>query len=264
MRRRWSSCWGEARSLVDTLWDYERGALPLTTPEAKAGLKARLLVHVEAIGEPDIRALYRRDLLERYSAYAFPKREPPEWQPAKKDWRGGKRTPAPERSSPDSLRRLRHATGGGGAREALSSAIVAGLIRHPAEIARHADMLARAPALDPRFDVLLDVCDAGLPLESEALATIFTERGFAVPGPNDYARMPYPFLKEDTDPALASDTLAAAIAMLVEEPAIDAAISAATDRFDLAEQQRLRERKRELTGNLRVFTSVTRASDDNS
>ncbi len=255
---------GEARSLVDTLWDYERDALPLTTPEAKAGLKARLLAHIETIGEPDIRALYRRDLLERYSAYAFPKREQPAWQPGNKDWRAGKRAPPPERSSPDSLRRLRHATGGGGAREALSSAIVAGLIRHPAEIARHADTLARAPALDPRFDVLLDVVDAGLPLESEALATIFTERGFAVPGPGDYARMPYSFLRKDADPELASDTLAAAIAMLVEEPAIDAAISAATERFDLSEQQRLRERKRELAESLRVLTSRPGISDVNS
>ncbi len=252
---------GEARSLVDTLWDYERDALPLITPEDKAGLKARLLAHVETIGEPDIRALYRRELMERYSAFAFPKREQQAWQPGTKDWRGGKRAPPPERSSPDSLRRLRHATGGGGARDALASAIVAGLIRYPAEIARHADTLARAPMLDPRFDLLLDACDGARPLESTTLATIFAERGFAVPSPGDYARMPYPFLAEHTEPALAADALAAAVAMLVEGPAIDGAIAAATDRFDLAEQERLRERKRELTGRLRVLATRPRASD---
>jgi DNA primase len=255
---------GEARGLVDTLWDHERGAVPLESPEDKAGLKARLAAHVETIGDPDIKALYRRELMERFSAFAFPKREQQPWQPSRQEWRAGKRPAQPERSSPDSLRRLRHATGGGGARNALSSAIIAGLIRHPAEIARHADALARAPALDARFDLLLDANDAGLRLENQPFPTIFAERGFAVPGPDDYVRMPYPFLNEDADPVIAVDALAAAVAMLVEEPAIDLAIAAATERFDLAEQQRLLKRKRELAENLRVLTTRIRSPDANS
>ena len=256
---------GEARSLLDTLWDHEQAALPLNTPEDKAGLKARLNAHVETIGDPDIKSLYRRELMERFSAFAFPKREQQPWQPTRQEWRGGgKRQVQPERSSPDSLRRLRHATGGGGARDALSSAIIAGLIRHPGEITRHADTLARAPALDARFDLLLDANDAGMSLENQSFTTIFADRGFAVPGPDEYVRLPYPFLKEDCDPAIAVEALAAAIAMLVDEPALDLAIAAATERFDLAEQQRLLKRKRELAENLRVLTSRIRSPDANS
>ena len=142
----------EARSLIDTLWLHERDAVPLDTPEDKAGLKARLLAQVETIGDQDIRALYRRELLERFSAYAFPRRE--------ETWRRGA-NPLPRRSSPENTSRLKRAAAGG-ARDSLVSAVVAGLIRHPGELARHADMLARASGLDPRFDALVDaLVDAG-------------------------------------------------------------------------------------------------------
>ncbi|MED5206954.1 MAG: DNA primase, partial [Pseudomonadota bacterium] len=59
-----------AASLLDTLWEFEKAAAPLKSPEDKAGLKARLLDHVEAIQHPDIRALYKRELLERFSSFA--------------------------------------------------------------------------------------------------------------------------------------------------------------------------------------------------
>ena len=253
---------GEAGSLIDTLWSHERDAAPLETPEDKAGLKARLKDHVDTIADPDIRALYWRELQERYSAFAFPKREQQAWsnqgQPRKTEWRGGARQPAPRRSSPEDTQRLRHAASSG-ARSALSAAVIAGLIRHPQLIARHADMLARSAGLDPRFDLLLDAADAASPLDSAALSTIFEQQGFAPPAPGEYARVPYPFVSGDVDEALVADALAAAVAMLVEEPAIDAAIEEATTRFDLAEQQRLLARKRELAERLRNVTSRARA-----
>ena len=247
----------EASSLLDTLWQHERDLLPLTTPEAKAGLKARLKDHADTIADPEIRALYWRELQERYSAFAFPKREQQEWQPARKEWNKGDRKPPQQRSSPENQSRLRHASTGG-ARDALSAAVIAGLIRHPQEIRRHADALARAPGLDPRFDALLDLAESGAALESEALATIFAERGFAVPSPGEFSHMPWPFVSDGADRAAAVEALAAAIAMLVEEPAIDAAIEDATGRFDLDEQQRLLARKRELAERLRLVTSRDR------
>ena len=249
---------GEAGSLLDMLWTHESQAAPLETPEDKAGLKARLLAHVETIGDPDIKALYRRELLERFSAFAFPKREQQPWQPGKSEWRGAGRTPQPRRSSPEDKQRLRHAAGDG-ARAALSAAVIAGFIRHPLLIARHADMLARSSGLDPRFDLLLDAADAGATLESGTIATIFEQQGVSPPAPGDYARVPYPFVSDDADGELVADSLAAAVAMLVEEPAIDTAIEAATTRFDLAEQQRLLARKRELAERLREVTMRARA-----
>ena len=61
-----------AGSLLDTLWQVEHEATPLSSPEDKAGFKQRLLDHTETIVDPDIRALYRRELTERFSAFAFP------------------------------------------------------------------------------------------------------------------------------------------------------------------------------------------------
>ena len=127
---------GEGRSLLDTLWEHERDALPLTTPEDKAGLKARLMAHVETIQDPDIKSLYRRDLLENFSAFAFPRREAAPWQPSPQRGRfPGRAQPAPPRD-PAAARRLNHATGKG-ARDALLAAIIAGLLLHPREIGRH-------------------------------------------------------------------------------------------------------------------------------
>lgn len=66
----------------------------------------------------------------------------------------------------------------------------------------------------------------------------------------------FSFLVEGTDPQVAREELAEAVALLVERPALDAAIAAATARFDIdpggafAEQQRLRQRKLEIESRL--------------
>ncbi|MCB2078453.1 MAG: DNA primase [Novosphingobium sp.] len=240
-------------SLVDALWEQERDAVPLRTPEDKAGLKARLLEHVDAIGDQDIRSLYRRDLLDRYSAFAFPKRE--------KSWSGGK-TPARNRSAPANLEKLRRAADGG-SRDALSAAVLAGLLRWPDQIMRHAELLAGAQELDPRFAILLDQVDAGAPLESVALRTILANEGLAVPEPSDFAGVRFGFLSPDAVPEQASGELAQAIGLLVERPALDAALAAATARFErelsdesYAEQQRLLKRKLEFDARLRQMASA--------
>jgi DNA primase len=242
------------QSLLDTLWDHERAALPLETPEDKAGLKARLLAHVELIADPDIKALYRRDLLERFSAFAFPKREQPAWQPnrPRSDWRGGK--PVRQPSSPDSVRRLRQSSSGG-AREALATAIITGLVQWPSELDRHIDHIARAARLDPRFEVLLDAHDHGTPRESGAFESLLAEGGIKLPPADKSRRLGYPFVKADAPRELATDALAAAIAMFVEEPAINAAIEEATLRQDHDEQQRLRLAKTSLGDRLRELSS---------
>ncbi len=245
----------DAASLLDTLWEHERDALPLATPEAKAGLKARLKDHVDTIADPEIRALYWRELQERYSAFAFPRREPREWQGGgKSEWRptgraGGRPPPLP-RPSPAMAQRLKRSAQGG-AREALAVAVIAGLMRYPDQIARHADALVRTPGLDPRFELLLDASEAGARLENETIATIFESTGLTAPTPADYARIPWPFLRDGADADKACEALAAAVAMLTEEPALDAAIAAATERFDLEEQARLRQRKVFLAERLR-------------
>ena len=260
-----------ARSLVDVLWEFERDAAPLATPEDKAGLKARLMAHVEAIQQPDIASLYKRELMDRYSAFAFPRRDG-QWQnrtgsgraafqPGARagKWQPGRPAPAP--SSPESVERLRRASSGG-ARDALSAAVLAGLLRWPRLLPRHAEALARTPGLDPRFGVLLECCDAAETLETEHLATILSGNGLDVPGAAEYSGLRFGFLAPDADAQHAATELAQAIDLLVERPLLETALAQATARFEselsddaFAEQQRLLKRKLEFDSRLRQMAT---------
>ena len=262
----------EPKSLVEVLWEGERDAHPLVTPEDKAGLKARLLEHVEAIRQPDIASLYRRELLDRYSAFAFPRREnrwqggsdrapfvPGQRSGARNGQRNGWKAP-PAPSAPESLERLRRATAGG-SRDALSAAVLAGLLRWPAELPRHAEALARTPGLDPRFFVIVEGREDGA-LESGSLATILAEHGLEVPGIADYSGLRFGFLQPDANADQATAELAQAIDLLVERPALEAALAQATTRFEtelseetFAEQQRLLKRKLEFDSRLRQMAT---------
>lgn len=257
----------QAKGLLDTLWEFERDASPLTTPEDKAGLKARLLVHVETIADQDIKGLYRRELLDRFSTFAFPPRESKwqpqnNWQPQKGAFRGRGKANArgavdePAYSSADRSKRVATAN----PRAMLMRAVIAGLVRHPAAIGLHSDSLARIVDRDPRIDVLLDLIDTGKPLESEKLATILADKGLPAPVPDDFARIRFPFVVDGMDPAVAAEALAAAIVMLAEEPALDAAIEAATARLDFDEQQRLLKRKLEFNARLRQMAGARAVS----
>src|SRR3954471_24918300 len=68
-----------ADPLVERLWRHESTSEPIATPEQKAGLRRRLLDHVSAIADPDVREQYRSDLLARFDALVRPPRR--EWTP---------------------------------------------------------------------------------------------------------------------------------------------------------------------------------------
>ncbi|MBO9517431.1 MAG: DNA primase [Porphyrobacter sp.] len=239
----------EPAGLLDTLWDHEREAAPLSSPEDKAGLKARLIEHTEAIQDTDIRSLYRRDLLDRFSAFAFPRRESGKRESGNRGRPFGKNAKFPSlEGASEELRRTAKAN----RRDTLAQAVVAGLVRHPDQIARHAEALlglsAHEPKLAGAIETLLELSDT---LEAGRGRTI-SGSGIQTPPPD----APYTFLVEGTDPQAAREELAEAVALLVEKPALEAAIVAATARFDtdpegaFAEQQRLRERKLEIESRL--------------
>ncbi|AXB76786.1 DNA primase [Novosphingobium sp. P6W] len=258
----------EPKSLIEVLWEAERDAVPLNTPEDKAGLKARLMAHVEAIQDPDIASLYRREIQDRYSAFAFPKRES-KWQPGGSaqggfqrgsSQKGGKWNgrPAPAPSSPESISRLNRRHEQGGTRDGLSAAVIAGLIRWPEILVRHAEALARTPGLDPRFELLIDCCGGDQALESAQLETILRQSGSEPPAVADYYGFRFGFLGNGENPEKSAEELTQAIQLLIERPVLDAALQAATARHEreftdetFAEQQRLRERKLEFDSRLR-------------
>jgi len=231
----------EPQSLLEMVWRHESSSASLRSPEDKAGLKERLMAHAEAIQHPDIRALYKRELGDRFSAFAFPKRE---FVPRQKGAERRSRAP----SNTQKLRKL-----GSGARDHLTQAVLAGLARHPHEIARHAEALSRlataAGETAQAIDALLDASEA---LEAGGQNPIFALKSLAAPPDNTR----FSFLMEGTDPGTAREDLAEAVALLVERPALEAAIAEATARFDsdpesaFAEQQRLRKRKLEIEQRL--------------
>jgi len=243
----------EPSSLLDTIWSFERDAQALNTPEDKAGLKARLLAHVDQIAEPDIRALYRSELLERFSDFAFPKRE---FQPRGQQ-RGGSnwRSPAPARLTPDAANQLKRALSGG-MRDNFARAVIAGLVGHPDQIERHSEALGRLARYDPSTNEMVETLfELAETLDSLGKDAISGTIG--LPAPPDMNR--YAFLREGTDPVDAREELAEAVSLLVEKPALLAALNAAKARFDadpegaFADQTRLREQLGKLDLRLKEF-----------
>ena len=249
-------------SLLDTLWQYERDAHSLDSPEAKAGLKARLMEHVETITDSDIRSLYRRELLDRFSAFAYPprpQRAPAQRAPGQRGsaqrsrWQGAQDRPAPlAPEAREALRRLIE----GGARSSLMAAVMAGFMRHPGEVGRHIEALSRLARHDPKAAVAIEsLIELAETLDSHGQSAISLPQGFpAPPVDNRYA-----FLREGTTPDEAREELAEAVALLVERPALEAALAATIARFDsdpegsFAEQVRLREQLTTVDERLKAF-----------
>ncbi|OGS56497.1 MAG: DNA primase, partial [Erythrobacter sp. RIFCSPHIGHO2_12_FULL_63_10] len=225
-------------SLLEMLWRFERDAQTLRTPEDKAGLKARLIAHVDMIADQDIRALYRRELMDRFSAFAFPARERREWS---RDWKGTAFKATAPGLSGEAAMRLGRAISGG-ARDALATAVIAGLLRHPGQIGVHAEALGRLARLDPKTaPVVESLFEFAETLDSHGASAISGAQG--LPAPPDQNR--YTFLRDGTSPVDACAELAEAVSLLVEKPALEAAMAAATARFgddpegSFAEQARL-------------------------
>lgn len=249
-----------AESLLDTLWTHERDSAPLATPEDKAGLKARLMAHVDTIADQDIKALYRRELLDRFSALAFPRREASAPSPPPFRREGGPRRPfgqppVPARPLPLTSAHLSRPAGDA-LRTIAIEAVVTGLVHLPGEILRHAEMLARLAAEDSRIDTLLDLAESGAALETRAIVSIFAERGLTVARREATAEAPYRFLTgdasgEDTE---ARSELAELICVLAERAELEAAYALATERYgaDLTDANRLeQERIRRALDNLK-------------
>ena len=242
----------EPTSLLDMLWQYERDAQPLDSPEAKAGLKARLMEHVDTIEDRDIQSLYRLELLDRFSAFAYPPRAPR--SPAQKGpWRGAKPTP---RGLSQEARSVLGRAISGGQRAGFLQAVIAGLVRHPTEIARHAESLTRLAKLDPNAAPLIEsLIELSETLDSRGQDAISIQQGFPAP-PEDQR---YAFLREGTPPGEAREELAEAVSLLALKPALDAAMAATIARFDedpegsFAEQARLREQLTTVEERLKAF-----------
>jgi len=239
-------------SLLDVLWEVERDAQPLTTPEAKAGLKARLMADVDTIENRDVRALYRRELLDRFSAFAYPPRERQRGPKSS----GPRRPASPRPGLSAQARDVLGSAMSGGARESLLNAVIAGLVRHPREIARHAEALTRLADANPkaalRIESLMELSET---LDSHAPSAI----SFAQGQPAPPGKLSYAFLRDGTPPGEAREELAEAVSLLAKKPALEAAMAATVAKFDedpegsFAEQERLRRQLTTVDERLKAF-----------
>ncbi|MDT0575103.1 DNA primase [Croceicoccus sp. F390] len=260
--------------MIDFMWRLEHSAQQLHTPEQKAGLKQRLLDLLETIADRDIRALYRRDLLDRYGDFAFPRRKQGHnQQPAgNRPWRPrGRFQPAYKDIAAPSPRAF--ANTHAAIRHRLTAAIILGLCRHPTALLAQAERLVafqpdcaeQARLLDAMLAMSEDGTLQANDLASIDIASILQVRGIALPDRDTIGGMRFAFLTDHATEHDATQELSDAISLMVEKPAIEAALNDATARFahdpegSWAEQQRLLNRKLEFERRL-VQLAATRGS----
>jgi len=230
--------------LVDRLWRHEVEAEPLATPEQRAGLRRRLMDHVSAMGDADVRDQYRAELLRRFDALT----RPPQRQWSKEAPRRGGRF-APSAGASAGAR----AVGNAGLSAHTARAALAGLLRYPGLIAANAESIAALPLPDRTAaglrDALLDAALAHGELDPEGLNTILAGSG-AAPLAEKLRQtrgLAFSFTRRDADPERACRDLVLVIDILAVQPGLYAALEAATARLKedgdeaaFQEQQRLR------------------------
>ena len=256
-----TACLDQATGLLDHLWSHELGAQPLASPEARAGLKARLNAHADTIADGDIKALYRREIGQRFSDMFFGARSPSPARPSppRSQGRIWQRRDEPVPPS-EELRAF--------SRQPMSDLIVrgvvTGLLHRPALILRHSEALSEFVALADRWSELLGaLLDAAHPaapdaLDPPTLMTILQAKGLAdaVDRLKSGGRPPFSFCAAVSDPAdqlreaRVAEDFAEAIEVMITRPRLEAALQDVTRRFEndmqdglFLEQQQLRARK---------------------
>jgi DNA primase len=251
---------GQAISLDELIWRYEHAAEPLTTPEARAGLRKRLADLAATIQDADVREQYRDEFRRRFDEhFAAPKRRfDKPFQPRgpfqpRDQRRGQPWKPEPLPASPAS-----HAINLSGIDRRIARAIMSGLLRYPKLIATKSEAIGRLVLGDERLErvrsVALDAAFASGTLEKAALETILQNTGLGVVAEELRATngLAFSFLRGNADPERAERDLSAAIDAMVARPVLDAALAEVTERLrsttddaGLAEQLRLRSARDE-------------------
>ena len=189
--------------LDERIWRHEFEAEALVTPEARAGLRQRLLDHVTVIGHRGVRDQYRAEFLRRCEDLFA-------------------RTPAPRRSTmavgvSDGMRAIAQ----GGIDRVLVRSILAGLLHYPDLIRTHVAQIrtweiGEEPSARVR-DALL-TAPAAAPLDAQGLAATLSAAGLDddIADLRRSATLPFSFLREPGSDRGRVD-LVAAIATLTDD-----------------------------------------------
>ena len=242
----------KSEPLDERLWRHERDAAPLTTPEARAGLRQRLLDHASTIGDPELRRLYRDQWLNRFDALVRPQQR--RSTQARGSFKAGRWTP-PEPPVGDRAR----AIAANGIDAPTARALILGFAYFPEELPAHCEQLAHLPIADQRTakmrDELVNSAFSGAALDQDMLATILGSSGAA--GGTAPRSMGFSFTRRDSDPERARSDLAAAVEIIAASEEVEKALEDATERLKrdftdeaYEEQQRLFEAQQGLRQRL--------------
>ena len=237
------------------LWRHELEAEPLTTPEAWAGLKQRLIAQANSIGHADLSRMYREDWLNQFYQQRRPAAAASS-RPAtpRGSFRNGRFVPpaAPVREEAKTI-------ASSGIDVPTARALILGFTNFPEEIPAHCEQLASLPIADKSTakirDDLVNAAFSGATLDREGINTILGIDGATgVKGPR---AMGFSFTRRDSDPDRARSDLAAAVEIIAAAEEVEKALEHATERLKrdftdeaLEEQQRLIEAQRGLRQRL--------------
>jgi DNA primase len=234
------------------LWRDELAAEPLSTPEAWAGLKQRLIDHAAAIGHPDLGRMYREDWLNRFYELRRPAAAA---QPQRRTFfnNGRFQPPAPP------VGPAPRAIANSGIDGPTARALILGFAYYPEELPAHCEQLAAIPIADTGTakmrDELVNAAFSGCALDRDSLATILGADGAT--GPKALSAMGFSFTRRDSDPDRARSDLAAAVEIIAAAEEVEKALEHATEQLEqdftdeaFAEQQRLKVAQRDLLHRL--------------
>jgi DNA primase len=224
------------------LWRHELEAQPLTTPEARASLRQRLIQHAQTIGDPALARLYRDDWLRRFDE-SLPRRDFAPRQTNRGKFKNGRFTPPPQ--PVDAKAR---AIAAQGIDAPTARALIVGFANFPEELPAHCERLAALPINDRKVahlrDELVNAAFSGAALDRDGVATILGADGAT--GPKALSAMGFSFTRRDSDPDRARSDLAAAVEIIAAADEVEKALGDATERLKrdftdeaLEEQQRL-------------------------
>jgi len=239
--------------------------VPLTTPEARAGLRQRLVEHSRNIGHSDLARMYRDQWLERFDRDIAPQRRA--FTPGPRGTFQKGRFSPPEPPMGDIAR----AISASGIDAPTARALILGFTYFPEELAAHGEALAALPIPDKGTarlrDELVNAAFSGAALDRDSIATILAGDSATGPGPGITApgstrAMGFSFTRRDSDPARARSDLAAAVEIIAASEEVERALVDATERLKrdltdealaeqhrlIAAQQGLRERLASLAG----------------
>ncbi|HEU4961921.1 MAG TPA: DNA primase [Sphingomonas sp.] len=220
----------DAQPLADRLWAHEFAAEPLATPEQRAGLRQRLTERADAIADRNVRHEYLAEFRRRFDDQFAP----PHRQFGARPFRPGQRKNGKWVPPLPPVTTEAKAVRASGIDPVLAKAVLAGLIRHPAEIARHIEVLGSlrmaGGALGRLFEAVVDLALEDQALDSGRVLTILAKSGFDSVA-SELLRadtLPFSFTQRNADATRAAADLNEAIAVLVAGPEVDQALADAT------------------------------------